>query len=176
MKPILAVFAASVLWAQPEDAAANSQRARDLVVAGNVEEAIPIYRELARAFPNNAAILVNLSVAEFKAKHYRDAAAHASAALKLQPDSLPANLFLGSSYEELGEHSLALAPLEKVLATQPKERNALLMLAEAQLNLENYEEAATDFQKLSELAPENPKVWYGLGRTFDDPRTDQRFV
>jgi predicted Zn-dependent protease len=167
MKPILVVLAASVLWAQPEDAAANAQRARELVVAGKVEEAIPIYLELAREFPDNAAILVNLSVAEFKAMHYRDAAAHASAALRLQPDSPAANLFLGSSYEELGEHLLALPPLERVLAGNPQERNARLMLAEALLNLERYEEAAAQFQKASELAPENPKVWYGLGRAFD---------
>ncbi|HXA07054.1 MAG TPA: tetratricopeptide repeat protein [Bryobacteraceae bacterium] len=167
MKAILVVLAASVLWAQPEDAAANSQRARELVVAGKAEEAIPIYLELAREFPDNAAILVNLSIAEFKAKHYRDAAAHASAALRLQPDSPAANLFLGSSYEELGEHLLALPPLERVLAGNPQERNARLMLAEALFNLERYEEAAAHFQKASELAPENPKVWYGLGRAFD---------
>ena len=167
MKPVLLLLAASVLWAQPEDTAAKSKRARELVVAGKVEEAIPIYQGLLREHPDDAAILVSLSITEFKAKRYRDAATHAAAALGLQPDSLAANLFLGSSYEELGEHSLALPPLEKVLAAQPQERNARLMLAEALLNLERYEEAAAQFQKASELAPENSKVWYGLGRAFD---------
>ena len=167
MKPVLLLLATSVLWAQPEDAAARSRRARELVVAGKVEEAIPIYQGLVREHPDDAAVLVSLSIAEFKAKRYRDSATHASAALALQPESLAANLFLGASYEELGEHSLALPPLEKVLAAQPQERNARLMLAEALLNLERYEEAAAHFQKASELAPENPTVWYGLGRAFD---------
>lgn len=167
MKPVLLLLASSVLWAQPEDPAARSQRARELVVAGKAEEAIPIYRELTRAYPNDAAILVNLSIAEFKAKRYRDAAEHAASAIRLQPDSLAANLFLGSSYVELAEYSLAVSPLEKVLAAQPRERNARLMLAAALLNLERYEEAVAHFQKARELAPENPKVWYGLGRAFE---------
>jgi len=167
MKPALVLLAASVLWAQTEDAAAKSRRAGELVVTGKVEEAIPIYRELARAHPNDAANLVNLSIAEFKARRYRQAATDAEAALKLQPDSLAANLFLGSSYEELGQHLLALPPLEKVLALRPEERNARLMLAEALLHLERHQQAAAHFQKASELAPENPEVWYGLGRAFD---------
>ena len=114
MRPVVLLFVSSVLWAS-ENAAAKSQRARELVVAGKVEEAIPIYRELAQAYPNDAAMLVNLSITEFKAKRYRDAATDAASAVKLQPDSLAANLILGSSYVELGEQSLAVSPLEKVL-------------------------------------------------------------
>jgi tetratricopeptide (TPR) repeat protein len=167
MKPVLLLLASSALWAQPEDAAAKAERARGLVVAGKVEEAIPLYRELTRVYPNDTALLVNLSIAEFKARLYRDAAGHAASAVKLQPDSVAANLFLGSSYVELGEYSLAIAPLNKVAATQPQDRNARLMLGEALLNLERYEEAETQFQKARALAPENPKVWYGLGRTFE---------
>src|ERR1700730_12332010 len=166
MRPVL-LFVSSVLWAASEDAAAKSQRARELVVAGKVAEAIPIYRELARAYPNDAAMLANLSIAEFKAKRYRDAATHAASAVKLQPDSLPANLILGSSYVELGEPSLAVSPLEIVLAMQPWERNALMMLAESLFRLGRYEDAVGHFEKARQLAPDNPKVWYGLGRTFE---------
>jgi tetratricopeptide (TPR) repeat protein len=165
--PFALLLIGSVVWAQPEDAAAKARRAGELVVAGKVEEAIPLYRELARAYPNDSGILLNLSITEFKARSYRDAAMHAAASLKLQPDSFAANLFLGSSYEELGEHALALAPLEKVLAARPQDRNARLMLAEALLGLARYEEAKAQFQKARELAAEDPKVWYGLGRTFE---------
>jgi predicted Zn-dependent protease len=164
---LLAAAAVSLLWAQSEDATAQSLRARELVSAGKLEEAIAIYRELALAHPSDAGTLVNLSIVEFKAKRYRDAAEHANAAVRLQPGSIPANLFLGSSYVELGEYSLAVTPLEKVLSTQPGERNARLMLAEALLNLGRYDGAAEEFQRARELAPANPKIWYGLGRTFD---------
>jgi len=112
-------------------------------------------------------MLLNLSIAEFKAKRYADAAAHTAAVLERQPESIAAQLFLGSSYEQLGEHAKAIPPLEKVLAAQPRERNARLMLAEALFNLERYRDAAEHFRAASELAPENPAAWYGLGRAYD---------
>jgi predicted Zn-dependent protease len=167
MKPLLVALVASVVWAQSEDPAAKAREAGELVLAGKIAEAIPLYRDLARAYPNDPGVLLNLSIAEFKARSYRDAAVHSAASLKLQPDSFAANLFLGSSYEELGEHALALAPLEKAVAARPQDRNACLMLAEALLGLARYEEAEAQFQKARALAAEDPKVWYGLGRTYE---------
>jgi tetratricopeptide (TPR) repeat protein len=166
MRHALLLFASLVLWAS-EDEAAKSQRARDLVVAGKLDEAIPIYQELARAHPKDAAILANLSIAEFKAKRFRDAATDAASAIQLQPDSLPANLILGSSNLEMGEPARAVAPLERVLAIQPRERNALSMLAESLFRLGRYEAAAGDYENAGQLAPESPRVWYGLGRTYE---------
>jgi predicted Zn-dependent protease len=164
-----AVFLLSVaaFCAQLDDPGEKARRARDLVNAGKAEEAIPIYQELARAFPKDAGMLVNLSVAEFKAKRYGDAAGHAEAAVKLEPESLAANLFLGSSYVELGQYLRAVEPLDKVIAAQPNERNARAMLGEALLALDRYDEASDQFQKACDLAPANPKVWYGLGRSFE---------
>lgn len=167
MKPILFLVLAPVLWSQTDDPAGKARRAAELVLAGRPEEAIPLYQDLVHAFPRDSGILLNLSIAEFKAKHYGDAASHAKAALKIQADLPAANLFLGSSYEELGEHAMALEPLEKVLAVQPRDRNARLMLAEALLNLERYEPAMAQFENARDLAPENPQVWYGLGRAYE---------
>ena len=85
----------------------------------------------------------------------------------MQPDSLTANLFLGASYTQLGEHARGVPPLEKVIAAQPNDRNARVMLAEAFLALDRFDESALQFHRASELAPENPGVWYGLGRALD---------
>jgi predicted Zn-dependent protease len=167
MWPIAFLLSAIALCAQPADLAAKAQRAQELVRADKSDEAIPLYLELVRALPNDAGMLVNLAIAEFKGKRYGDSAAHAGAALALQPDSLAANLFLGSSYVELGENARAIAPLEKVISVQPNDRNARLMLGEASLGLERYDEAAVQFQKASELAPQNPRIWYGLGRSYE---------
>jgi len=167
MWPIAFLLAAVALCAQPADLATKAQRAQELVRADKSDEAISLYLQLVRALPNDAGMLVNLAIAEFKAKRYADSAAHAGAALKLQPESVAANLFLGSSYVELGENARAVATLEKVIAVQPNDRNARLMLGEALLGLERNYEAAIQFQKASELAPENPKVWYGLGHSYE---------
>ena len=41
------------------------------------------------------------------------------------------------------------------------------MLADAELALERYEPAARDYRKLTELGPQDPKAWYGLGRSYE---------
>jgi tetratricopeptide (TPR) repeat protein len=138
-----------------------------LVIAGKPEEAIPIYQGLVRALPNKPELLMDLCIAEFKAKRYKDAIQQAEAALKLQPDLPSASLFLGASYVELGKNAAAIQPLKKVLEAQPNERNARLMLAQALLGAQRYEEAAEQFRKLSEVIPDSPKVWFGLGESYD---------
>jgi tetratricopeptide (TPR) repeat protein len=155
------------LWAQVAPPSEALRRSRDLVIAGKPEQAVPIYQELVRTFPNNPDLRVDLCVAQYKARHYRDSAEQAKAALKLQPESPTANLFLGASYLQLGEFSAAILPLQKVLEQQPTERNALLALAEAFSGARRYEQAAEQFQRLSEIVPDNPKVWYGLGNCYD---------
>ena len=155
------------LRAQSTDLNEKAERARELVLAGKPEQAIPVYRELARALPDNPEMLMNLCIAEFKARHYRDAVGTAQAALKLAPGLLTANLFLGASYAELGENAQAVAPLESVIAAQSNDKNARLMLAGALLALNRFDDAVMHFEKAADLAPGNPKVWYGLGQSYD---------
>ncbi|MEO8127952.1 MAG: tetratricopeptide repeat protein, partial [Bryobacteraceae bacterium] len=121
----LLLISSTTIWAQVS--------AEQLVAAGKLEEAIRIYKDLAKADPANPNLLLNLSITEYKSKHYHEAATHAAAALKLQPDLLPAQLFLGASHLELGEFARAIQPLEQVIAANPRERNARLMLGEALL-------------------------------------------
>jgi len=113
MWPIAFLLSAAALCAQPADLAAKAQRAQELVRADKSDEAISLYLELVRVLPNDAGMLVNLAIAEFKAKRYVDSAAHAGAALKLQPESVAASLFLGSSYVELGENAAPCRPSKK---------------------------------------------------------------
>ena len=166
------LLCAGTLWAQADQASEKLRQAREFVIAGKPEQAIPIYQELVGAVPNNPELLTDLCIAEFKAKRYRDAIGHAQAALRLRPDLLSANLFLGASYVGLDESAAAIPPLNKVLRTQPNDHNARLMLAQALSGAKRYKEAAQQFGKLSELVPDNPKVWYGLGQTYD--RLSQR--
>ena len=97
----------------------------------------------------------------------RDAIQHASAALKLNTDSSAANLFIGASYLELGQHTNAITPLQRVLAVTPSDRNARLMLAEALSGAAGYEEAIKQFRSAAEVLPSSSRVWYGLGQVYD---------
>jgi predicted Zn-dependent protease len=161
------LLCAATLWAQTGPPSEQLRRARDLVLAGKLEEAVPIYQELTRKFPDSPDLRMDFCIAQFKARRYRDSIEQAEAALKLRPELRTPNLFLGESYVALGEFVAAIPPLQKVLEAQPKERNARLALAEALSGARRYEEAADQFQKLSELLPDNPKVWYGLGKCYD---------
>jgi tetratricopeptide (TPR) repeat protein len=162
------LLCAATIWAQQGVPPSELlRRARDLVIAGKPEQAVPIYQELVQAFPNRVDLRIDLCVAQYKARRYRDSAREAKAALQLQPELPSANLFLGASYLQLGEFAAAIPPLQKVLEKQPTERNARLALAEAFSGARRYKQAAEEFQKLSEIVPDNPKVWYGLGHCYD---------
>src|SRR5687767_3161971 len=157
----LAVTACCVA-AQP----ANHERAQQLLTSGRAAEAAAIYRELLRADSDSSDLLLNLSIAEYKAGNFRQAADSAAGALKRTPDLLPAQLFLGASYLELGEFSKAIHELEGVVQRDPQDRNARLLLAQARARLHDAElrwrESAAEWSKALKLAPKNPKVRFAL--------------
>lgn len=155
------------LPAQSPEAAAEMQKARRLAAGGRIEEAIPIYERLVKAYPNEPSMRTNLAIVQFKAGRFREAVEQSEYALKLQPGLLTAKLFLGASYLKLGEPAKAAGPLREVVEAQPGERNARVMLAEALFSLERIGEALEQFHVASKLAPENPAIWYGLGRCYE---------
>lgn len=161
------LLCATSLWAQAGPAPEPLSRARALVIAGRPEQAVPIYKELVRKFPNNATLRVDLSIAQYQARHYRESAETAKAALRLRPGLPTANLFLGASYLQLGQYASAIPPLQKALEAQPADRNVRLNLAEAYSEARQYQQAAQQFQTLAEILPESPKVWYGLGHCYE---------
>ncbi|MDQ6758261.1 MAG: tetratricopeptide repeat protein [Acidobacteriota bacterium] len=162
MRWTLLLGAAWYLAAQPAD----YDRARQLLSSGHLREAVSLYRDLARAHPNDPGTLLNLSIAEYKAGDFGDAAASAAAALKLDPDLVPAHLFRGASYLELGEFAAAVEPLRRATSANPAERNGRLMLGEALLGAGQPEAALEQLQSAAGMLPANPRVWYGLGRAY----------
>ena len=165
MRAVVALIALTLL-AQPDPSSA-AQKARDLILAGKPAEAISIYRELARTFPSNASLRLNLCIAEYQAKQFREAIVDANEALKLQPGLPSAELFLGASRLELGDFVGAIEPLGQARVAQPVDRNAAVFLAEALLGAGRNAEARAEFERAAELAAQNPRVWYGLGRSSE---------
>lgn len=154
----------------PQSAVETSQassRANALIEAGRPEEAIPIYKGLASAFPNEASFGINLAIALFKAGHYRAAAEECKTLVNRQPDLFPAWLFLGASYSKLGEVASAEMPLRKALAMRPADPNALIMLADLLLVQERWAAAAESYAASAQKMPDSPRVWYGLLRSYD---------
>lgn len=137
------------------------------MLAGRTAEAIPIYESLVHANPNSAELHLNLAIADYKDKRYRETAEHAAAALRLRPDLVGAKLFLGAAEVGLGEYRAAVEPLRAVVAANPRDRNAHLLLARALAGSGDDRAAVDEFRTCAAMMPDNPAVWYGLGQTYE---------
>jgi tetratricopeptide (TPR) repeat protein len=130
------------------------------------EEAIPLYEKLVKAVPGNTGLLLNLGLAEEMAGHPARAIPHLESVLKSQPDAVPALFSLGMARLQLNQPRQALAPLRKLLTLDPKNTNALGMLADAELTESLFEESAAHFRQLTAQVPDDPRAWYGLGKSY----------
>jgi tetratricopeptide (TPR) repeat protein len=146
---------------------AEYDRARDLLASGHAAEAANIYHHLAAADPGNASLLLNASIAEYKAGQFQNSAESAAAALRLQPDLAPAHLFLGANYLALGDFAKAAGSLQRAVSANPADRNARLMLGEALLESRQPEAAYEHLRVAAEAMPQNPRAWYDLGRAAE---------
>lgn len=152
---------------QSKDLVAKSQRAKEFMASGKFADAIPLYRELNRAVPNNAGLMLNLGMALHMAGEDRKAIPQLEAAVKLDPNLTPAWLFLGAARLRLGELPAGANALKVVMRLEPKHREACLMLAGALLSLDRLEESVEQYRKLTELDPQSSQAWYGLGRSYE---------
>ena len=110
----------SLLLAQPNELALQSQQAKQLMAAGRFAEAIQIYQALVTALPGNPGLLLNLGMAQHLAGQDRAAVVHFEKALKMQPGLFPALAMGGTSYLRLGMPVQAIPLLQKALAIQPQ--------------------------------------------------------
>jgi predicted Zn-dependent protease len=78
---------------------------------------------------------------------------------------------LGVAHLELGEPALAAASFERVVAADSGNTDARGLLAQALLGAGRPKEAAVHFRKLTELVPNDPKAWYGLGKSYESIAT-----
>jgi tetratricopeptide (TPR) repeat protein len=158
--------------ARAEDLTAKSQRAKEMMAAGRFEQAIPIYKELVAAIPGNPGLLLNLGLAEHMAGHERESVPVFEAVLKAQPGLMPALLSLGAARLSLKEPALAVGPLQKAVAAEPANPDARGMLADALNGAGQFDQAAEQYRKLTELTPNDPRAWYGLGMTYQAMATN----
>ena len=152
---------------QTDSLALKSQRAKQLMAEGYFAQAIPLYRELNQAVPNNPGLLLNLGMAMHMAGKEREAISELEAAVKLDPALAPAWLFLGTARLQLGETAAGVEALNIFLHLQPDHREARQMLAGALLSLDRVDEATEQYRKLTESDPDSPQAWYGLGRSYE---------
>jgi predicted Zn-dependent protease len=153
--------------AQSSDLAARSHEASRAMQEGRFDQAAEMYRDLLKAVPDEAGLLMNLGMALAMGGHEQQALAPLQRALALKPDLVPARLFLGSSYLALGQPDKAIPPLKRVVAAKPTDAESRRMLAEAYASAGRHTEAVTELRQVAELAPRLPRGWYALGHAYN---------
>src|SRR5256885_11939808 len=122
---VAALFAPVNGYSQSNDLAEKSRRAKELMAEGKFADAIPVYRELNTAVPNNPGLMLNLGMALHMAGEERESIAPLESAVKLDPNLAPAWLFLGAARLQLGQTPAAVDALKIVLHLQPDHADAL---------------------------------------------------
>jgi predicted Zn-dependent protease len=135
--------------------------------AERFDDAANAYRELLRARPDDAGLLMNLGMALAMGGHERDAIAPLERAVTLNPALGPAQLFLGSSYLALGQPQKAIAPLRKAVAATPSDVERRRMLAQAYAAAGRPADAAASLRAITEIAPRLARGWYALGHAYN---------
>ena len=153
--------------AQSQALAEKAQHAKELMAAGKPEEAVPIYRELNQAVPNNPGLVLNLGLALDMSGNKPEAIRQYQGVLKLDPDSFPALLLMGTAYLDLVQPEKAIAPLERSVKIEPESFEAQITLAEAEMALGQFGQAAPRFQRLSQQDSSSAKAWYGMGACYE---------
>jgi predicted Zn-dependent protease len=139
--------------AQTDEQAKASQQAAQLMAEGRYEAAIPIYRELVNALPDNPGLAFDLGAAEHMAGREREAIPLLARALKAQPDDLRIRDMLASALMNVGRFQEAAAQYREMAARLPE--NAKVWYA---LGMSYQEMAGADFERLQKIAPSSPYV------------------
>jgi tetratricopeptide (TPR) repeat protein len=164
---LISLLIQAASFAQSEDLPAKSQRAKEFMAEGKFAEAVPLYRELNRAVPNNPGLMLNLGMALHMAGDERRAIPPLESAVKLDPNLTPAWLFLGAARLQLRELPAGVKALEMVVRLTPDHKEARLMLAGALFSLNRVEESTKQYLHLTDLDPGSSQAWYGLGRSYE---------
>jgi len=164
---LLALVLSLPVPTQSADLAERSRAATRAMQDARFDEAARLYRDLLQALPNEAGLLMNLGMALAMGGHEREALAPLERALALNPELVPARMFLGSSYLALGQPERAIEPLRRVVAARPGDPESHRLLAEAYAMSGRPASAVTELRTVTELAPTAPRGWYSLGHAYN---------
>ena len=153
---------ALLLEKSPENYSGLARLADIELVAGSLERAVELYRQLVD-LSSDAVDLSNLGVAYLLVRDYEKAMESFRLALEQAPDSPGMLLNLADAELLAGNEELALARYGAVIEQVDKDPNATSLLtikAQAQARLGRLEQAAGSIQSALGQAPENPQVLY----------------
>jgi tetratricopeptide (TPR) repeat protein len=139
------------------------KKAADLSAAGQLDEAIAVYREVEREHPKIPELHFNLGTIYSRQEKWPEAETEYLKAIELAPDKVDAYVLLAEVRKNMGRADEAVATLEKLVAENPENANLHYALGRIYISVDRQEDAFASFEKVRELDPENVDVLYMLG-------------
>lgn len=158
------LLAGAMLWA--DDYAELFQEAAAYSQQGNYREAILAYQAALKLRPNAPEAINNLAVMYYEAHEYQKAF-ETAAIWNSHPELKSAALIRGMAAIQCNRPQDGIAPLEKLLAADPKNRDALLGLASAHVALNQLPQATELYEQLTGFSPSDSMAWYGLAICYE---------
>ena len=164
-------FAAPATLFSQAPGASHAQRAHQLLSEKKPDLAIPEFRAVLAADPNNLDAQANLGVLLFFRGDYSGAEPYLHQAVNQQPDLPKIRALLGLSEKYLGRSFQARADLELAvpqLAEPPIRIQAGLALVELDVASQDLDKASSVLGLLRQVAPTDPRVLYAAYRISTD--------
>jgi Flp pilus assembly protein TadD len=116
--------------------------------------------------PRDPQAHAELGAAYFATGNYEGASPQFEEALRLKQDSPDALLGLANIHLKKGEENQAIALLQKVVRTAPKEAAPHFLLGTAYNRLGRYQDALAELQSAVRLGADGPDAYYHLARAY----------
>jgi tetratricopeptide (TPR) repeat protein len=134
---------------------------------GNYQGAILAYQAALKLRPDAPEALNNLAVMYYEAREYSKAFDTASRIWVSHPELKSAALIAGMAAVQCNRPQDATAPLEKLISTNPTNRDALLALASAYTALKELPKAIEIYARETALSANDSLAWYGLAICYE---------
>jgi tetratricopeptide (TPR) repeat protein len=163
---------APIFAAQATDTAqAHERKAQEYLNQKQPKLAIPEFKAVLAADPNNLNALANLGVLLYFEQNYAEAAPYLKQAVAKRPDLSKIRVLLGLAEKSLGQTAEARADLEASvpqLADPAVRTQAGLALIEIYVASQDLDKAAGVVSLLKQVAPTDPQVLYAAYRIYAD--------
>ena len=144
------------------------KEAASLSQQGNYDAAIQNYKAALSIRPGAPEALNNLAVMYYSSRRYAEAFKITSALWPQHPELRSAALIAGMAAVQCNQPQRAIAPLEKLLAEDPTNRDAVLALASARIALGDLNAAAAIYKRQTTESPKDSDAWYGLAHCYEE--------
>lgn len=156
---------AHALQLRPDDPAARLEAAGFYEAAGKLEQALRLYTQAAAKQPQNAAVRRRLGELLLREKRFPEAATELEAAAKLGP--IPQDDWnLARAYAGAKQPARAVPVLRRVVAANPGDYDAHLLLGEMLTSLRDFVAARPELETAARLRPDVPDAWVDLANVL----------